>query len=319
MAQVNTVNGAIEGDALGQTMIHEHIAVRTIGVGENWADRWDRAAAIDRAARLLTEARGFGVGTIVDLTTADMGRDVSLIKEVADRAGVNVVVASGVYQPVPRYWNSRDEDNMAGAFVNEITQGIAGGNVKAGAIKLATDTDGQPDTGDLIPAQEKALRAGARAHRATGVPILTHNGPPTTGRMQQRIFKEEGVELDGNVLIGHVGDTDDLDLLKELADGGGFLGMDRFGLYMGLDFEGKVNTVVQLCKDGYASSLALGHDACGELDWVPDMSMMPETWKFGHICEAVLPALREAGVSDADIEQMLVVNPRRLLEPSAPY
>lgn len=319
MAQIQTVNGPIDPDALGQTMIHEHIAVRTPSIAENWPDRWDRAATVERAGRLLSDAKNAGIGTIVDLTTADMARDVPLIKEVADQGGVNVVVATGVYQPVPRYWHSRDEDDMASAFISEITNGIADTGVRAGAIKMATDTGGEPDTGELIETQEKALRAGARAHRATGIPILTHNGPPTTGLLQQRVFKEEGVELDGNVLIGHVGDTDDLDFLKKLADGGGFLGMDRFGLYMGLDQAAKVNTVVQLCKDGYAGSLALGHDACGQLDWVADINLMPDTWVYAHIAEVILPALREGGVSDADLNTMLVENPKRLLTPSNPY
>jgi phosphotriesterase-related protein len=211
---------------------------------------------------------------------------------------------------------------MAKAFIQDIVQGIAGTGIKAGAIKLATDTEGAPDTGQIAPFQEKCLRAIARAHRATGIPIVSHNGPPTTGRTQQRLLKEEGVELDGNVIIGHVGDTEDVGFLKELIDQGGFLGMDRFGLYTRLSLEARVKTIATLCKDGYADRLTLSHDANCYLDWVADFSAMQRNnpaWKIAHVAQEVLPALREAGVTDAQIKQMMVDNPRRLLEPTKPY
>ncbi len=34
-------------------------------------------------------------------------------------------------------------------------------------------------------------------------------------------------------------------------------------------------------------------------------------WHYGHLFDDVLPALRERGVTEAQIETMLVANPRR--------
>jgi len=143
------------------------------------------------------------------------------------------------------------------------------------------------------------------------------------GREQQRVFLDEGVELKDNVVIGHVGDTDDVAYLRELADRGGFLGLDRFGIDQTLSFDARVDTVVQLCAAGYANRIVLAHDRCCLLDWVPDFETTfaeaAPNWRMNHVSEDVIPALRERGVSESQINEMLVENPRRLLEPSAPY
>ena len=48
------------------------------------------------------------------------------------------------------------------------------------------------------------------------------------------------------------------------------------------------------------------------------LESMPD-WRWTHLSHDVLPALRKAGVSEAQIDQMLVDNPRRILTPCEPY
>ena len=63
--------------------------------------------------------------------------------------------------------------------------------------------------------------------------------------------------------------------------------------------------------------MVLSHDACCYIDWLDpaNMVLLPN-WHYAHIHQQVLPALRAAGVSDDDIETMLVTNPRRYFEGS---
>lgn len=204
------------------------------------------------------------------------------------------------------------------AIIKDISEGIQASDTKAGIIKLATDA--QFSEG-LDEKNEKCLRAGARAHRATGIPISTHTGPPTIGLEQQRIFLDEGVDLT-HVVIGHVGDSTDTDLHKRLMDAGSTIGMDRFGMYTGITFGERVSTVAQLCMEGYADRMVLSHDHWCWHDW--DMAnVMPDVpWEklaFTHISDEVLPALLKQGVTDKQIDQMLVENPRRILVASEPY
>ena len=120
-----------------------------------------------------------------------------------------------------RYFSRHGVDHVADLFIRDITQGIGNSGVKAAIIKCATDEGG------LTPGVERVLRACARTHRQTGVPITTHTHAPSfRGRDQQRVFEEEGVDL-SRVIIGHCGDSTDLDYLKELMDRGSMIGMDR--------------------------------------------------------------------------------------------
>jgi phosphotriesterase-related protein len=181
-------------------------------------------------------------------------------------------------------------------------------------LKCATDLDG------LTPGVERVLRSVAQAHRRTGLPINTHTPipPEPWGLEQQRVLREEGVDL-SHVVIGHGGGTRNLTYLQQLMEAGSTIGMDRFGLNT-FSFEETVGTVAELCSRGYASRMVLSHDASCYSDWFPaSMASALPNWNWNHIAKDVLPALRKAGVSEAQIEQMLVENPRRILTPCAKY
>ena len=164
------------------------------------------------------------------------------------------------------------------------------------------------------------MRAVARAHVETGTPITVHTAPrEQTGLEVQRVFTEEGVDL-ARVVIGHCGDTTDVDYLMRLADKGSMLGMDRFGVSFVCSTEDRTRTIVELVKRGYADRLVLSHDCACWSDFFPKNEMygqfMPEH-NYRHICTNVVPALRESGVSEADIDRMFVDNPRRHFEEAA--
>jgi phosphotriesterase-related protein len=126
------------------------------------------------------------------------------------------------------------------------------------------------------------------------------------------VLSEEGVDLT-RVVLGHSGDSTDLDYLTEMADAGCLLGMDRFGLDIITSFEDRVGTVAALCERGYAGSLVLSHDASCYIDWFPEavIPMFAPKWNYEHIFDDVLPALRERGVTQEQLDTMLIENPRR--------
>ncbi|MDA8379274.1 MAG: phosphotriesterase-related protein [Actinomycetota bacterium] len=314
MPTVATVRGPVAIDALGQTLMHEHIFVVDPEVERNYRTPWDEDAAVDDAVARLEQARARGVTTLVDLTVLGLGRDVRRVARVAQRTGVNIIVATGLYtyDRLPHYFDLRiaatepsGEDPLVGFFVSDIVDGIKGTQVRAGILKCATDMPG------VTPGVERALRAVAVAQRRTGVPISTHtHAGSRRGLDQQRIFAEEGVDL-SRVVIGHCGDTTDLGYLEELISRGSYVGMDRFGLDVLASFDDRVATVAQLCARGYADRVVLSHDAACYIDWFdPGLRArsMPR-WHFTHIHDDVLPALRACGVAEDQIHQMLVANP----------
>jgi phosphotriesterase-related protein len=316
MPEVHTATGPVDTRSLGQTLMHEHIVTLPHSVRANVPDAWDLEAVIDHCVDRVRDVMTRGVRTIVDLTTVDLDRDVVLVAEIARRSGCNVIVATGSWWRPPRFFATAPIEWLVDLWTREITRGIGDTGIRAGIIKLATHQEG------VTPAIEKMLRAGARAHRATGVPISTHTDAFTRrGEDQQRIFAEEGVDL-SRVIIGHSGDSTDLDYLRGLLARGSTLGMDRFGLDRITPFEQRVDTVAALCREGYAGQMVLSHDASaysGSFPGADDRAALLPRWHYNHIHDDVLPALRARGVSQAQIEQMLVENPRRLFERQGGY
>jgi len=233
MGQVNTVRGPIDAQELGVTLMHEHVFVRSPEVAANWPTGWDRATQVARAVERLQELKAAGIDTIVDLTVVGLGRDIEPVQEVAAQVDLNIVVATGLYtyNELPHYFDYRGAafrpsgvDLLDEFFLHDIENGISGSGVRPGILKCATDEPG------LTPGVERILRAVARVHRRTGLPISTHTHTGTRrGLDQQRVFADEGVDL-SRVVIGHSGDSTDLDYLGELLQAGSTLGMDRFGV-----------------------------------------------------------------------------------------
>lgn len=316
MPTVNTVSGPIDAGELGFTLMHEHIMVQSPGVKENFPV-FEREKQIDVAAGKLNEAMARGVKTLVDLTPGDW-RDIPFVKEVVARGGMQVMVATGIYWEVPHYFralSTRTVEYISELFVRDITDGIMDTGVKAGIIKCATDEPG------ATPDVERILRAAAKAHRATGVPISTHTAAShKVGLLQQNIFESEGVDL-SRVVIGHSGDSEDLEYLTTLMKRGSYIGMDRFGLDQFLPQAKRVSTIARLCEMGYAGQMVLSHDAACYFDWAPSeiLATALPNWQFNFIPDVVLPELRAAGVSEEHIRAMTVDNPRRIFERQGGY
>jgi phosphotriesterase-related protein len=303
--------------------MHEHVFVLSPEIHNNFPDVWgDEAKRQADAVTRLNELKARGVDTIVDLTVIGLGRYIPRIAQIAEQTDINIVVATGVYtyNDVPMYFHFSGPDTplgepMVDMFVSDIENGIAGTGIKAAILKCATDEPG------VTPGVERVLRAVAQAHRRTGVPISTHTHAATRrGLEQQAIFAEEGVDL-SRVVIGHSGDTTDLDYLEELVGAGSYIGMDRFGVDVYLPFEDRVDTVAKMCERGHADKMVLSHDASCLMDWLPEdmVSAVMPNWHYLHIHNDVIPALKERGVTDEQLTTMLVDNPRRIFEAQGSY
>ncbi|MEI6254064.1 MAG: phosphotriesterase-related protein [Mycobacteriaceae bacterium] len=324
-ADVHTVRGPIPAGDLGVTLMHEHVFVLSPEIMANYPEGWgDEAAREQAAVDKLNALKAIGVDTIVDPTVIGLGRYIPRIQRVAQRTDLQIVVATGVYtyNDVPMYFHFSGPgtaldgpEPMVDMFVRDITEGIAGTGVKAAILKCATDEPG------ITPGVDRVLRAVAQAHRVTGVPITTHtHAHSRRGLEQQRVFAEEGVDLT-RVVIGHSGDTTDLDYLEELVAAGSYLGMDRFGLDNILSFDDRVDTVARMCARGHADKMVLAHDASCHIDWLPEAALpfVLPNWHYLHIHNDVLPALRQRGVSEEQIRTMLVDNPRAIFSRQGGY
>lgn len=325
MAQVQTVKGPIDTSELGSVLMHEHVFVLSSEIMQNYPEDWgEEEVRVKAAVERLNELKAAGMDTIVDLTVTGLGRYIPRIQRIAAQTGLHIVVATGLYtyNDVPHYFHFRGPGTlldgpelMTDMFVRDIREGISDTGVKAAILKCATHEPG------MTSGVERVLRAVAQAHRETGVPISTHTHAVTRrGLEQQRIFADEGVDL-SRVVIGHSGDTTDIAYLEEVIANGSYLGMDRFGIDVILSFEDRVDTVARLCERGHADRMVLSHDASCHNDWLGDeivAEALPR-WHYLHITHDVIPALKDRGVTEQQLRQMLVDNPRVIFERQGAY
>ena len=318
MAQVHTATGPIDSADIGRTLVHEHVFV----LGEEYRvnyEAWDEEAQVVRAQQELQGLKELGIDTILDPTVLGLGRYIPRIQRVAEGTDLQIVVATGLYtyNEIPFQFHYTGPglmfdvpEPLVDLFVRDLTEGIADTGVRAAFLKCAIEEQG------LTPGVERVMRAVGEASVRTGAPITVHTNPHTeSGLVAQRVLAETGADLT-KVVIGHSGDSTDLDYLMRLADAGSLLGMDRFGLDVLLPFEQRVDTVAELVRRGYADRVVLAHDAACFIDWFDPEAKAQAVpkWNYRHISEDVLPALREREVSDADIDTMLAANPRRMFE-----
>ena len=248
MAQVQTIRGPIDASALGRTLIHEHVILMDMEYTFNYRPDFFEDGTITMAAARLNELKSAGYDTIIDLTVLGLGRHIQSMAKVAALTDLNIIVSTGAYSfndvPAPFGFYGPGllldaPEPMVEHFVRDITKGIAGTSIKAGELKCAIDMPG------MTPGVERIMRAVAKAHLQTGVPITVHTAPQIeTGLLVQELLTEEGVNLE-DVVIGHCGDTSDIDYLMKLADKGSLLGMDRFGIEFGLTMAQRVQTIAE--------------------------------------------------------------------------
>lgn len=311
---VNSILGPLNTDALGFTLMHEHIIVAAAGIPQDYPELLGDDFSV-RILQGLIEAKNGGIDTIVDATTLDLGRDVKLLSEVSRQSGVNIIVCTGWWLEEPFFLTDISIDQLARLFVREIQEGISDTNIKAGILKAASDISGVTDW------QETILRAVARAHHITKVPIMLHSySPGCVGERQLTILKDEGVDP-RRVKMDHSNDTTDINYLTWLLEQGCYLGMDRYPGHNISPLD-RTKTMKTLIDAGYASRLLPSHDY--PLADIQGMSpkaieyreekMKNNPHGFLYLKKVVFPQLREMGVSESILNQFCVTNPRNFFE-----
>ena len=271
---------------------------------------------ISKVVDSLKVAKNEGVDTIVDVTTADVGRDIRLIKEVSNKSGVQIIASTGHWLNPSLSMGARTAEEITDFFIYEIDRGIEDTGIKPGIIKVATDREG------VTPFLENVLRAAARASKATGIPVTTHTyAADRIGEKQADIFEDEGLNP-SMVCLGHSDDTDDMSYLIGLAKRGYTIGMDHmtWGIQANagtLSWQQRAKSIKGLIDAGFSNKIFLSND------WYFDTSLAhtgfmdtkerinPDGILFNN--RKTIPYLKENGVTDHEINTITMGNPKRFL------
>jgi len=312
---IETVRGPVAPEALGRTLPHEHVFILGQETLANFNHRWgtpwwDEEAGVADAVAKLQRVVDAGFSTFVDPTAVGLGRDIARLARVNEQVDLNMVVCTGVYafMELPQFLRYRTVDALAGFFVHELREGIGDTGVKAAFIKCAVEEYG------LVGDVPTILAAVAAAAVETGAPVMVHtNSVAQSGVLALETLTAAGVRPE-KLVIAHVGDSNDLDYIRRLAASGAYLGWDRFNIEHFNPDAKRIETVMQVLAEGYVDQLHFSHDAATFHDFmVGDPMFADEHADYLHVSNVILPQLRERGVTDADIDRIMVDNPRRWL------
>ena len=309
MAHVMTVRGPVDPGELGFTLPHEHTQIHLWQIPSRW-DYWELTRdepVILEELRLFREAGGTA---LADVTLPGTGRDPGWLLRLSERSGLHLVMGGGwyrtAYYPPETLIERRSVESLAEELVAEAMGGVGDTGIRIGILgEIGTDKPW------ITPAEERVHRAVARASRRTGLAITTHAVMSDVGAAQLTIFEEEGVDP-GRVVIGHADSYPVLDHYLSLIDRGASIEFD----FLGMSFtptekhgEGRViDLLLELLHRGHADRILLSQDVCHN-----SQLRHYEGNGYTYLQTTFLPRLRERGVSAAEIDQLTIANPRRIL------
>lgn len=315
---VQTVTGPIPVEALGRTLMHEHLS---LGVPGWELDKLEPGPTfrdlVARCVDSIAELKSAGFASLVDPCPSDMGRDVELMREVARRTGFNIICATGFYHSelgASTYWKVRlafDRDarkRIADILIKDLTEGIGDTGIKAGILKTAT--------GKAITPYEMAMMAAtAQAALTTGAPVTTHT-EGVLGDVQLDTMTRVGLSAK-RIIVGHCCGSNDFHYHRSLLDRGAYLGFDRFGMEdVNLDAR-RVESLAKLVQSGFGDRIVVSHDCVLCYRGMETLRPLREhgMMRFSRL---IVPTLRERGLGEADIDRLIIDNPRCFFSGATP-
>jgi phosphotriesterase-related protein len=313
MAHVQTVLGPVDPMTLGFTLPHEHTAIALWLIPNRW-DYWELTADEPIITAELAHYREAGGTAMADLTLPGVGRDPAWLVGLARATGLHLVMGGGWYRgahyPAEALIDRRSVDDLADELVREVEEGISLPGLDK-AVKPGIFGEIGTDKPWLSAQEERVHRAVARASRRTGLAISTHAVMSPVGLAQLRVFETEGADLT-RVVIGHADSYPVLDHYLEIIGRGASIELDFLGMsFTPMERHGEprvIDLLLELLSRGHADRVLLSQDVCHN-----QQLRHYEGNGYTYLQETFLPRLRARGVSDAEIDQLTILNPRRIL------
>lgn len=305
--KVMTVEGLIPAGEMGVTLPHEHLVVQ----GWDYKER----NYFNSAYMELVQYPLAGGKTLVDLSSVGRDRDPVFFKKLAAKSGFTLIIGTGFYKDawLPPEVHKMDVYKMTQFMVDEITEGVDGTGIQAGVIGEVGVS--RP----ITTTEERSLAASARAQRETGAAIIVHfeiGTPEPEYEYAIGILKAAGADL-SRVAVSHlVPRPDNFETYKRLAGRGCFLAFDLFGQeswplmkdLVRTHPEVQYSSVKGFVDNGLLGKILISQNVCH----IRHMTVNSGSG-YVHILTDVTPRFKVYGVSDTEIQTMMVENPKRLL------
>lgn len=300
-AMIMTVNGPISPDELGMTLTHEHLLVDFIGADSIDNSRWVRSEVVKVCLPYLKEISDRGFKSFAECTPAWLGRDPLLLKELSDLSGMHIITNTGYYGAVnnkylPQSAYDESAEELARRWISEWENGIEGSGVKPGFIKIGVERR------ELSDIHRKLVSAAAKTHLMTGLTIASHTGLAVPAFQELEILNDEGVSPEAFIWV-HAHNEKDFSQHVKAAKMGAWISFDAVNEN---NIEEFVSMIKNMKDNNLLNKVLLSHDA----GWYTPGEENGGSYRgYTTLYDKLVPALKEDGFSDDDINQLLVKNP----------
>ncbi|MGY4688735.1 phosphotriesterase family protein [Salibacterium sp. K-3] len=301
MKTIRTVQGEMAPWQLGQTMIHEHVILDLSHIRQDNDPVLSDDDMIENEMARLVQA---GCGGIVEVTNRGMGRDVRSLYQVSVKNDIPIVAATGYYKQdyYPLEVFEKSEEEMTELFVQELTEGAEGSSIRPGIISEIGSS-----LHEITDEEEKVFRAALKAQHATGAPLSTHCELGTMGSAQVSLLNEMDADF-SKLSLGHQDLNGSREEHEYLLASGAYIQFDTIGKNSYRTNEDRIEDLLFLLDKGWSSQIMLSTD-------ITKKSYLKINGGFGYeyLFTVFIPELKNRGVSDKEIQTMMVENPRRFL------
>ncbi|MCX4471912.1 hypothetical protein OOK41_16615 [Micromonospora sp. NBC_01655] len=303
MESVHTVLGPRAPEEFTQVLPHEHLLCDfspVTGQGPHVLN--DLELIIPEVLELPDVTRT----CLVEVTPADVGRNPAGLRAISERTGLWVVMGTGWYRESyhPQEIDRLSVNEIADRMVEELTTGVpvTGPAVQAGIIgEIGSDRD------YVSAAEERVLRAAARASNRTGAAVTTHAFMYPVGLPQLAVMLEERADP-SRIVIGHADTYMNPDYHRELLKRGVYVEFDTCGrTHLNPDAR-RADALVALIRAGWLEQLLISSDRCFRSD-LKAFGGVGYPWAL----TGFVALLKDRGVSADEIDVLTRVNPLRML------
>jgi len=289
---VMTVLGPIAPGDLGQTLIHEHVMVDFIGAGKIARGRYNPEEVFLKALPRLCKVKSAGC-------------DPELLRRLSQASGLQIVTNTGFYgaaqdKYVPGFAYKESAAQLSARWIEEFENGIPPSGIRPGIIKIGVDA------GPLSEIDAKLVEAAAATHQRTGLTIASHTGDGVAAMAQIAALTSRHVHPSAFIWV-HAQNEPDKNLHLRAAGSAAWVEFDGISRATAAKH---VDLVLTMKRAGHLDRVLLSQDSGwyhvgepGGGDFRP----------YDFIFDGFLPLLRKAGISEQDVETLMVRNPRAVL------
>ena len=289
----------------GYTLMHEHITIDLSGIKN---DKDCRLDCFEESQKELSRLYELGVRRILDVTNIGMGRNSDYCRLMEEKTGIQILSATGFYKEpfLPEFVYTMSVRELAELAIKEITEGIVNTGIKASVIgEFGTSKD------TFTEMERKVFDSMALAAVQTGAVVTTHTTLGTMALEQAEYLKSEGVKPE-NIIIGHMDLSQNPDTIISVLKEGVNIGFDTVGKNNYCPDTFRAQMLKQIAKEGYLDQVVLSMD-------ITRKSHLKK-WGgpgYAYLIETFLPMLLEYGLSEEQIQQLMIDNPNRILKQEA--